>query len=216
VSPPTFVVFDLDGTLADSQEGILFSFHATLADLGRSATDDELRDLIGPPLGDSFARLGFAGEEIADVVALYRRHYDKEGVDRCRPYDGVLEMLDILSEAGVRLGLATAKRVDFAVRVLENFGVLGAFETVCGASMDSLFTTKVEILGEALTSLGNPSPADGWMVGDRREDVIAALHHGLRAVGVTWGYGSQLELVDGGVSTLFATPSELSSALLVG
>jgi phosphoglycolate phosphatase len=209
VPRPRFVVFDLDGTLVDSQAGILRSFHATLRDRGRSASDGELLHLIGPPLGQSFARLGFAGDEIDEVVALYRRYYDQEGVDLCHLYDGVEEMLEALGDNGVRLGVATAKRVDFATRMLANLGVRRFFACVSGVSLDGRLTTKREVVGDALGLLGEPEGHGGWMVGDRREDVLAALAHDLIPVGALWGYGSRDELSESGARVLAASPREM-------
>lgn len=205
---PTFVIFDLDGTIADSQEGILYSFHATLNDLGKRVPDDELRALIGPPLGESFARLGVNDSDLAQVVALYRSYYDRQGVERAHLYDGVRELLEQLHEAGVRLAVATAKRVDFATRMLGRLGVLDLFHSVSGASLDGLVNTKQEIVHEALQLLAGPSGV-GWMVGDRREDLRAAAFHSLVPVGVLWGYGSFDELVENGAQILATTPGDV-------
>lgn len=209
MSRPQFIIFDLDGTLADSQAGILYSFHATLSDRGRSASDDELRGLIGPPLGRSFARLGFADGEIDEVVALYRRYYDQGGVDLCHLYAGVQDLLEQLRRDGVALGVATAKRVDFASRMLANLGILGHFACVSGVSLDGRLTTKSEIVGEALELLGESPSAEGWMVGDRREDILAAIEHSLVPVGALWGYGSPDELAESGAQLLAASPRGL-------
>jgi phosphoglycolate phosphatase len=206
---PRFVVFDLDGTLVDSQAGILNSFHTTLRERGVSATDAELLDLIGPPLGDSFARLGFAADEIDEVVTLYRHHYDREGIDLAHLYDGVEEMLKVLGDSDVRLAVATAKRVDFAIRMLENLGVLDHFECVSGVSIDGRLTTKKDVVGDALVRLNEPQGHGGWMAGDRREDVLAALAHGLVPIGVLWGYGSRDELAESGARLVVASPLEI-------
>ena len=229
---PRFVVFDLDGTLVDSQAGILRSFHATLRDRGRSASDGELLHLIGPPLGQSFARLGFAGDEIDEVVALYRRYYDQEGVDLCHLYDGVEEMLEALGDNGVRLGVATAKRVDFATRMLANLGVRRFFACVSGVSLDGRLTTKPEVVGDALGLLAlkpNRRAAAWWILLplgcvfafslappdilpgglDFATDVLAALAHDLIPVGALWGYGSRDELSESGARVLAASPREM-------
>ena len=209
MSRPQFIIFDLDGTLADSQAGILHSFRATLNDRGRSASDDELRDLIGPPLGRSFARLGFADDEIDDVVALYRHYYDQDGVDLCHLYEGVRELLEGLDHDRVRLAVATAKRVDFATRMLANLGILGHFECVSGVSLDGRLNTKSEIVADALELLAESRSVQGWMVGDRREDILAATTHRLVPVGALWGYGSLIELAESGAQLLAPSPWEL-------
>jgi phosphoglycolate phosphatase len=212
---PTFVVFDLDGTLADSQEGILASFHWTLARFDRVADDDELRRYIGPPLGDSFARLGFAPGEIDQVVSCYRAHYDEHGVQLAGAYAGVPELLESLAERGVELSVATAKRVDFAERMLVNIGLRAHFDVVAGATLDGRHITKAEIVDDALDRLGRPSTRGAWMVGDRREDVAAARVHGLTPVGALWGYGTREELELEGAQWLVESPHELARRLRV-
>lgn len=208
-SLPEFVIFDFDGTLADSQEGILSSFRSTLDELGLNPSDEELRDLIGPPLGESFAKLGIAERDLGDVIARYRAFYAERGVHLCRLYDGVAEALKGLERSGVRMGVATAKRVDFANEMLEALGVREHFEIVAGASIDGVLTSKKEIVAEVLAHFQPPLARNVWMVGDREHDVIASLAHGLVAIGVLWGYGSRPELVASGAEFLVDSPREL-------
>jgi len=204
---PGAVVFDLDGTVADSQEGILLSLHQTLDEYGRG-DDRDLRSLIGPPLDESFRALGFGEDELSGVVDRYREIYDREGVALARPYPGVIEVLRTLRQRGVRLALATAKRVDFAERMLENFGVRELFDDVAGASLDDTLTAKVDIVAE-VRAVFEDAAGGAWMVGDRRHDVEAARALGLVPVGVLWGYGSRAELETAGARWLIARPEEL-------
>jgi phosphoglycolate phosphatase len=208
-SLPTFAIFDLDGTLIDSQVGILESFRATLADFGSVASDDELKGLIGPPLNESFARLGFSGDLLDEVVDRYRDYYAESGVHGCHLYDGVLEMLTGLSSRGVRLGVATAKRVDFSNQILDELGIASLFETVSGANIDGTLSAKKEIVAEVLAFFQPDDQSDVWMVGDREMDVTASLFHGLIPIGVLWGYGSREELLSSGAEYLVDHPREL-------
>jgi phosphoglycolate phosphatase len=207
-SAPGAVVFDLDGTVADSQEGILLSLHRTLTDYGRRGDDDDLRSLIGPPLDESFRSLGFDEDELPGVVDRYREIYDREGVDLARPYPGVIDVLTTLRQRGIPLALATAKRVDFAERMLNNFGVRGLFDAVAGASLDDSSTSKIEIVTEVRRVYEGVS-GGAWMVGDRRHDVEAARILGLVPVGVLWGYGSRAELEGAGARWLIERPEQL-------
>lgn len=209
---PGAIVFDLDGTVADSQEGILLCLHETLRAFGRRAEDERLRALIGPPLDDSFRELGFAGSELGDAMDRYRELYDRVGVALARPYDGVVEVLSALVGRGVSLALATAKRVDFAERMLRDFGVRHLFSAVAGASRDNSLVSKVAIVAE-VRAVFEARGAAAWMVGDRRHDVEAARAHGLTPVGVLWGYGSRDELVGAGASWLVDRPEELLGRL---
>ncbi len=211
--PPRTVVFDLDGTLADSQEGILRSFRLTLAEEGIAATDEELRRLIGPPLEESFARLGIALAHRTAVVERYREYYDRVGVTAAVPYDGVVEMVRRLRGGGVRLAVATAKRVDFARRMLAHFAIADSFDVVEGVSGDDRIRTKNDVADAVRRALGDGGGTT-WMVGDRRQDVEAARHSSWVPVGVLWGYGTRDELRDAGATWLIEAPSQLADAVL--
>lgn len=214
LASPAYLVLDLDGTLADSAEGIVRSFRVTLEELGRPFDETVVRTLIGPPLGESFARLGVPDDELDDAVRRYRAHYDLVGVSMSRPYPGVARTIDALARGGRRLAVATSKRVDFAQRMLVDFALLNRFEVVAGASLDGRLNTKDEILDEVLALMGEPEPREGWMVGDRHYDVAAAHRRGLVAVGALWGYGSLDELVAAGARILLHQPGDLVTAAL--
>ncbi|MGH9020037.1 MAG: HAD hydrolase-like protein [Acidimicrobiales bacterium] len=203
---PDLVVWDLDGTVADSQAGILLCLHATLVRYDRDAPDETLRAAIGPPLDGSFEMLGFSGRELREAVDHYRGLYDEVGVDLAHPYAGVVDTMRELAERGVTQRVATAKRVDFARRMLGAFAVSDLLDDVAGATLDGHVTAKSEILARALNGW---RPPVAWMVGDRRYDVEADLALGVSAVGALWGYGSRDELVAAGAHWLVATPEDL-------
>ena len=208
-SRPSHILFDLDGTLADSSPGILWSFTATLERIGLHVDQEALRRLIGPPLGESFAILGVAPERIDDVVALYREFYAERGVHEARLYDGVAMTLEELSAQGVRLGVATAKRVDFAQQMLSALGVAHLFDRISGARVDLRITSKYDIMALVMQGWTFDSDLDVWMVGDRHYDMVAARTHDIRAVGALWGFGSAEELLDAGAHWLISRPHEL-------
>lgn len=207
---PSLVIFDLDGTLADSQEGILRSFRSTLDELDLHPSDERLKSLIGPPLEASFAELGIDDDDLERVVRRYREFY-VDGVRYCRLYDGVVEMLEGLRAASVRLGVATSKRIDFAREMLDTLGIAHYFESVAGASVDGSVTLKIDIVGKVLDELRPTRRHDVWMVGDRDYDINAAIFHRLVPVGVLWGYGARGELVASGATVLVDDPRELLS-----
>jgi len=208
-SLPEYVIFDLDGTIADSQEGILYSFRLTLDEIGVAASDEELRQTIGPPLEESFRSLGIEGDSLEAVVDRYRDFYAKFGVQRAQLYEGVFETLRVLDESGVRMGVATAKRVDFAHEMLDLLGVSTFFRTVSGVSMDDTLTTKKQVLNEVLEYFRPPHKRRVWMVGDRKQDVLASIFHGVVPIGVLWGYGSRDELDTSGAEFIIDDPREL-------
>jgi phosphoglycolate phosphatase len=206
---PTHVVFDLDGTLTDSSPGILASFRHTLAQIGRTVPDQQLRTHIGPPLEVSFATLGVASEDVDDVVAMYRQYYGTYGVLDASLYEHVPLTLEGLATEGVHLAVATSKRVDFARQMLEHFGLADRFEIIAGASLDRTVSEKFEIIDEVLTAWQRTGSPSMWMVGDRRFDVHGALRHAMTPVGVTWGFGSREELLESGAVLLIDDPREL-------
>ncbi|MDH2903606.1 MAG: HAD hydrolase-like protein [Actinomycetota bacterium] len=208
-SRPSHVIFDLDGTLCDSSAGILWSFHATLDALGLSADEATLRRLIGPPLGESFRMLGVHEEKIDEVVGIYRDFYAERGVYEAQLYEGVVSTLTALAEQGVRLAVATAKRVDFAHQMLTSLGVARFFDQISGASMDLRVTSKFDIMSAVIAQWDSVHGPDVWMVGDRHFDMVAARAHEVSAVGALWGFGGAEELRDAGAHWLVARPREL-------
>ncbi len=187
----------------------MWSFRATLDEIGLEATPDVLRQLIGPPLGDSFRILGVEEGEVDRVVALYREYYAQHGVFAARLYDGVVECLGELAERGVRLGVATAKRVDFAQQMLSALGVANRFDQIAGASVDLRVTTKYDIMAQVLQHWDLGAARDVWMVGDRHYDMAAARRHDVSAVGALWGFGSADELTTAGAHWLVTRPQRL-------
>ncbi len=208
-SRPSHIVFDLDGTLADSSSGILWSFRATLDKIGLSADEATLRHLIGPPLGESFAILGVEAERIDEVVAIYRDFYAERGVYQAELYAGVASTLSALTQQGVRLGVATAKRVDFARQMLTTLGVAEHFDQICGATIDLRVTSKFDIMSMVLDQWSVAHRTEVWMVGDRHYDMVAARAHEVRAVGALWGFGTAQELRDAGSQWLVMRPQDL-------
>jgi phosphoglycolate phosphatase len=213
--PVDLVLFDLDGTLIDSGDGIARSATRALARFGRPAlTPDELRAFVGPPLRDSFANLGVAGDELDAVVEAYRHHYLEDGIFDYEVYPGVVRLLDTLGAAGLRLGVATSKRTDSARRVLAHAGLDGHFAAVEGSGPDDSRPTKADVISGALAALGVADPEVVLMVGDREHDAIGARAVGTGFIGVSWGFGHPRELADAGATRIATTPDGLAGLVL--
>jgi len=206
---PSHVIFDLDGTLADSSPGIFASFAHTLGQLGRQADTETLRSLIGPPLRVSFAMLGFPDDECDGAVAIYREFYARTGVYDAVLYPTIRTTLDTLRASGISLGIATGKRVDFAQEMVHDQGLEGYFDVIAGASEDYAVSEKFDIVQQVLHHWSVAPSLRVWMVGDRRFDVEAAVAHGLLPVGVTWGFGSREELAEAGAPLILDEPAAL-------
>lgn len=189
------VLFDLDGTLVDSSETISASLKHALGQMGIDpGAGRELRSLIGAPLLDIFCdEYGLGPEEAERAIDLYRVHYDAQAQAGTIVYAEVENMLQRLRLAGYRLFVATVKPTPIAEKVLADLGLHGHFDGVAGASLDSGRRDKRSIIGHALSKYGLRAE-ESAMVGDRDQDVYGARAHGLRSVGVTYGFGSRKEL----------------------
>lgn len=207
------VIFDLDGTLTDSAEGIVASFRHALAHVGAPVPEGDLAArIVGPPMDDTFRSM--FGESAEEAIAAFRAEYATRGWAMNTLFDGIQPLLEDLRAAGVRLAVATSKLETTARRVLAHFGVDQHFEVVAGATPDGSRKSKEEVLAHALEQL-RPLPERVLMVGDRSHDVHGAAAHGIDTVVVGWGYGRD-DFAGGyhltGV-THAATVDELRSAL---
>lgn len=189
-SSPQLVIFDLDGTLTDSAEGVVASFRHALAALGvEPPAGDLAARVVGPPIQDTLAALGL-GERAAEALSIYRADYTSRGWAMNSLYDGIADLLADLRAAGVRLAVATSKVEQTARLILEHFGIADHFEVIAGASPDGHRAAKADVVAHALGQLG-PLPERVLMVGDREHDVIGAARHGIATVVVEWGYGAE-------------------------
>ncbi len=210
---PQLVIFDLDGTLTDSAEGIVASFLHALSHIGAAVPEGDLAaQIVGPPMDDTFRAMEL-GEYVDDAIAAFRAEYGARGWAMNSLFDGITQLLGDLSAAGVRLAVATSKLEPTARRILAYFGLEQYFEVVAGASPDGSRKTKTEVLAHALAQL-QPLPERVLMVGDRSHDVHGAAAHGIDAVVVGWGYG-QADFAGSGAPTAthVGTVTELRRAL---
>lgn len=192
---PQLVIFDLDGTLTDSADGIVSSFRHALGEIGAAVPGGDLAcRLVGPPMQHTLAAMGL-GERTDDAIAAYRADYTARGWAMSRLFDGIAPLLADLRAAGVRLAVATSKPEPTARRILAHFGLDGHFEVVAGASVDGSRASKTDVLAHALGQLA-PLPERVLMVGDRATDVEAASAHGIDTMVVGWGYG-RADFLDG-------------------
>ncbi|MBO4904001.1 MAG: HAD hydrolase-like protein [Lachnospiraceae bacterium] len=184
------VIFDLDGTLLDTSEGIFSSVTYAINTLGLAdIPQDVLRTFIGPPIQKSFARVYGMDKEEADRAAdVFRNRYKDHDLMLARPYDGMFETLERLSEAGVKTAVATYKRQDYAEKILTGFGFDRAVDAICGSDFAGKLTKK-DIIVNAIERLGITDRSQVVMTGDSDNDAIGASEIGVSFVGVTYGFG---------------------------
>jgi len=205
--------FDLDGTLTDPKPGIAGSIQYALEKLDRPVpSQDELAWCIGPPLRASFVAL-LGGEELADrAVALYRERFGEVGLFENSLYPDIPAVLAALARSPRRLFVATSKPHVFASRIIEHFGLAGYFEHIFGSELDGSRVDKADLLAYALTQSG-VDPSQALMIGDRSHDVAGARANGIDAVGVTYGYGTEAELIEAGAILLCASSGAIPQVI---
>lgn len=212
------LLFDLDGTLTDSEEGILNCVKHALTSAGRSIPDDDkLRAFIGPPLLESFQTVcGMSYEDAEVAVAVYRQRYNVIGLFENRVYDGIPELLKKLRNAGCRLAVATSKPEAYTLRILEHFGILGCFDAVAGCSLEKEGETKADMIRLAMKRLEVTDEDKPYilMIGDRKHDILGAQECGIDCAGVLYGFAPEGELQEYGAKLIAADVSELGEMLL--
>ena len=202
------VLFDLDGTLTDSGEGIINCAKLALETLGLPIPSyTEMRTFVGPPLSESFQRYGVPADKVEEAIRVYRSRYVPTGMFENTPYPGIRELLETLKAEGCTLYVATSKPETMSVTILERFGLAPYFTRICGASTDSSRSTKDAVIAYLLEQ--SEAKEDMVMVGDTKYDILGAKAHGIPAIGVSWGYGSVAEMRDAGAVGIADTMEEL-------
>lgn len=206
------ILFDLDGTLTDSGEGIINSVIPALEYYGiEIPSREELRVFVGPPLHDTFLRFGVPADQLENATKIYRSRYIPIGKFENAPYPGIPELLETLKSQGHKLFVATSKPEPMAVEILEHFDLAQYFDRICGASMDTSRSSKEAVIAYLLEQ--NGSAENMVMVGDTKYDVIGAKAHGIPTIGVSWGYGEIDEMLEAGATAIAHTTQELLELL---
>ena len=202
------ILFDLDGTLTDSGEGIINCAILALEHFGLPIPDREtLRVFVGPPLHETFIKFGVPADKADEAVAVYRSRYVPIGMFENAPYPGIRELLDALKKQGHKLYVATSKPEWMAQEILKKFQLDSYFDLICGATMDTSRTEKSQVIAYLLGLTGNAENA--IMVGDTKFDVIGAAAHNIPTVGVSWGYGTVEDMQQAGAAAIANTMDEL-------
>jgi phosphoglycolate phosphatase len=212
MTPPEAVLFDLDGTLTDGGPGLLAAIKEASAPLG-AVGESELRRLIGPSLRVGLKELfGIDDFEVEPILAKFHTlYYDSGAVALAQPFEGIVPLLDTLSQSGVTLGVATIRSRQSAETLVEQLGVGRYFRGIFGGR-PSDGSDKSRVIEEASRALA-PGSRSVVMVGDRKFDVFAAKANSIGFIGALWGFGTREELIEAGASTLAESPSDLAGLL---
>ena len=202
------ILFDLDGTLTDSGEGIINCAILALEHFGLPIPSREaLRVIVGPPLDQSFIRFGVPKERTDEAIRVYRSRYTTVGKFENYPYPGIRETLQALKASGHRMFVATSKPEGMSVEILEKFELAQYFELICGATLDGSRSHKADVIAYLLGQVG--SLENVVMVGDTKFDVLGAKEHGIPTIGVAWGYGTREEMLEAGAVAIAEKPEDL-------
>lgn len=209
------ILFDLDGTLIDSEIGILAGVRHSLASVGAEAPDDSvLRSWIGPPLRVSFgAVLDGDSDRVEAAVEAYSQRFRETGWSEHTVYEGVGDMVAALAEAGHRLAVVTSKTRSHAEPIIAHLPFGHLFERIYAPPPSTAHSEKAEMIAAALADFAHPAE-DTLMVGDRLFDMEGAVANDVRGLGVLWGFGDREELEGAGAWKVVQTPAEI--VLLAG
>lgn len=195
-----YILFDLDGTIIDSEPGIINALKYSFNSFGIEVKDtNQLRSFIGPPLKDSFMNvMNFTEEKAEAAISKYREYYSENGIFECTLYDGVSELIAKLHKNGYKILLATCKPEVYAKRILEHFNLNQYFSFVSGCQLDGTRSKKSEVILNALSQMKIDDLSKTVIIGDRVYDIIGAKKTGINSVGVLYGYGNYKELKEAG------------------
>lgn len=213
-----FVLFDLDGTLSQSSEGIRKSLEHAITSLNKPLPDlDDYTLYIGPPLLDTFRNIcGFDEESCQKGLVLYRDFYNEKGKYLNRLYDGIADVLEKLKQSGVKTAVCTSKYEKFAEEIIDILGITGCFDAICGSTFDGSRKDKKDLIPYALKSLGGSIELDRdktVMLGDTYFDARGARLCGVDFVGVKYGYGSTDAMQNEGAEVFADTPADILSII---
>lgn len=214
-----YLLFDLDGTITKSEEGIFNCMRYAMDWAGVLYPEPEVfRTFIGPSLYDSFANTLHMDDAQAKVmVAKYRERYNSVGLFEAEVYDGVADTLNKLRKNGCVLAVATSKPTEPTLRILDKFGVGKYFDVVVGSNPDGTGSDKKYIISQVLAKLRSEHGLTDndiengrvAMIGDRRYDIEGGKACGLQTIGVLYGYGSREEFEAAGADHIVEKPGEI-------
>ncbi len=212
------VLFDLDGTVTDSGEGITKCVQYALDQgFGIHCEDlTELRSFVGPPLKEQFMEYASLTSEEGDrAVELYRERYNTKGIYENALYPGIPELLSAIKMEGMKIALSSSKPEVYCRRILEHFHIAHYFDVIVGSELDGTRVDKAEVIEEVLRRLGpDIKREETVLIGDRSYDVAGAKQCGIASVGVTYGYGSRTELEQKWPECIVDTVTELKNVLI--
>ena len=210
------IIFDFDGTIVDSAEGIFNSLSYALKNLGVDKIPLEvLKTFIGPSLKYSFGKYFHDDEnKIFKAIKFYREYYALKGIYDNKVYSGLEELFIKLKENGKSLNIASSKPSIYVQAILKHNKIAHYFSHVIGANLDDSNSDKELLINEIIRLFPNSVKQDFVMIGDRNWDVLGAIDDGIDVIGVSYGYGTEAELLNAGAKYTASDANELAKLLL--
>lgn len=210
------IIFDLDGTLTDSQTGIINSLTYAFKQMGLPLpVQSQLKKFIGPPLSQSFQDFcGLNDIETQKTISYYRQYFADKGWKENQLLPGARELLAKLKQAGKILLVASSKPEVFVKQILDHFEIDSYFTVIAGASLDDSRSQKSAVIAHALKTAKIEELKGCVMVGDRKHDVEGAKVQGLPTIGLLLGFGSRQELEESGAIAIAENFQDLEKILL--
>lgn len=211
------VIFDFDGTVADTGEGVFESVRYAIRMEGLpQPSDKEIRSFIGPPLSESFHSFfpEIDDDRVTQLIIHYRAKYSVDGIYKFKLYDGMESLLERLRSAGVKIAIGSSKPEVFINHILETCGLKKYFDAAVGAQTDSVGNDKADVVAEAIKRLSKLGASKPLMVGDRKYDIIGAHKCGLPCAGVTFGYGGVGEFEEYGADYIVNVCEEIDKIVI--
>ncbi|PRR86869.1 HAD family hydrolase [Clostridium luticellarii] len=206
-----YILFDLDGTLTDSKEGITKSVQYALRKYHISVKNlNSLENFIGPPLKDSFMQYyNFNEGQAIKAVEYYRENFKTKGIFQNRVYENIENLLKKLKNLNLSLMVATSKPTVFAKKILNHFNLSEYFDDIVGSGLDGTRGKKGEVIKYIIDKHDIEDTDKAVMIGDRRYDALGAAQNGVDCIGVAYGYGSVEELKNAGAAYIVHNVEEL-------
>lgn len=206
------IIFDLDGTLVKSAEGIICCMQETQKAMGMEVwLPEDLKFAIGPPLEDTFSKsFKIPDEKLDEALEIYRSAYEKLVFDKNSLFDGVEEMLQKLKDNGKILAIGTSKLESVAVTVLKKIGIDHYFDLIAGHDEENYRDSKGKVIAYAMNKM-HSIHEDTILIGDRKFDILGAKEVGIECMAVLYGYGDMEEFEKYGADYIVNTTEEITN-----
>lgn len=193
---PDLVIFDLDGTICDSKEGIFFSYRHVADVLGRpQPTLEELNDGLGGSLQHNIQKIfKLDNDEVQNAVLIYRDEYSLKGESLVVPFDDIIDVIDEIKSNNIIVSIATLKIQEFAVKLMEDWSIRDRFDLISGADYEGKLT-KSDLISRCLQHAGIRAE-NAVMIGDSMDDMNAAMQSGVRFIAASYGFSLPKDLCE--------------------